>query len=483
MNYNHIKVLLIEDNPGDARLISEMLASAKEVLIELDKVDRISLGLEKISEGGFDVILSDLSLPDSRGLATFEKVHSFAPTLPIIVLSGTDDEELAVKAVQEGAQDYLVKGRVDSNLLVRSIRYAIERKQVEEAYLASTTRWQTTFDTIEDSICILDSEKRIIQCNKATYNLIGKPVEQILGQECCTLIHELYKTEPTKECPFALMQESKTRESIVLPLGERWFNITVDPIIDKTANLVGAVHILSDITERKRAQEQLIQSEKLAGIGTLASGIAHEINNPLAGIMGYAEIIMYGRNPEQTSKYAEKIMKEAERTADIVKWLSRYSRQVKDDNITKLDLIDVINESFEALKHTRKSFDIEIEKIFEKIPTIKGNRSELMQVFVNLINNAVDAMPEGGKLRVSTVKNGRFVETKVSDNGQGIPEDKMNRIFEPFFTTKEVGEGTGLGLYVTSMMVKKHHGQIGVESEVGKGTTFTLRFPISGVTN
>lgn len=360
MNEEHIKVLLIEDNPGDARLIKEMLAEARGVIFDLECTNRLSPGLKRIGTGGINVILSDLSLPDSQGLDTFAKVHARAPSLPIVVLSSLDDEELAVKAVQEGAQDYLVKGRVDSNLLTRSIRYAIERKLTEE---------------------------------------------------------------------------------------------------------------------------QLIQSEKLAGIGMLASGIAHEVNNPLTGIVGYAEILMYEENPKNMKKYAEKIMREAMRTANIVRWLSNYSRQAKDNNITDLHLSRVIDESLEALKHTRKSYDIEIVKNFQKIPLIKGNRSELQQIFINLMNNAVDAMPNGGKLNLSTVMKDRWVEAKISDNGKGIPKDKINRIFEPFFTTKEVGEGTGLGLYVTSMIVKKHHGMIDVSSEVGKGTTFILRFPISEVTS
>ncbi len=358
MEDKEIKVLLVEDNPGDAILIADMLASARGVTLNLECIDRLSDAVNRIDVGSFHVVLLDLSLPDSHGLETFTTMHAQAPGIPIIVLSGLDDENLAVRAVQEGAQDYLVKGQVDSNLLVRSIRYAIERKQTEE---------------------------------------------------------------------------------------------------------------------------QLIQSEKLAGIGMLASGIAHEINNPLAGILGYSEIILNDEIPAQTKEYAKKLIKEAERAANIVKWLSRYSKQAKDSNITYVDLKDVICESLEALKHTRKSYEIEIIKNYKEIPKIKGNKSELQQVFVNLMNNAVDAMPKGGALSLSTACDSGFVEAQISDNGMGIPKEKLNRIFEPFFTTKEVGEGTGLGLYVTSMIVKKHHGTIDVRSDVGKGTNFTLRFPISEV--
>lgn len=137
MSDKRIKVLLIEDNPGDARLIDEMLAEAKGVIFDLECTNRLSTGLERIGAGGIDVILLDLSLPDSKGLDTFKEVHAQTQGLPIIVLSGMDDEEMAVKAVQEGAQDYLVKGHVESDLLVRSIRYAIERKRSEDQIKAA----------------------------------------------------------------------------------------------------------------------------------------------------------------------------------------------------------------------------------------------------------------------------------------------------------------------------------------------------------
>jgi PAS domain S-box-containing protein len=352
---------------------------------------------------------------------------------------------------------------------------------VEEELLAYTRRWQSTFDAINDSICLLDMERRILQSNKATSTFMGLSMENIHGHTCCSLLHK--SSEPIKECPFVKMMVTRKRENTVMKLKNQWINISVDPIINKDGKMIGAVHIVSDITDRKRAEEQLIQSEKLAGIGTLASGIAHEINNPLAGIMGYTELLLDDKENEKTRNYAEKILKEAEKTANIIKWLSRYTRQAKDDNILDLQLTQIIDDSLEALKHTRKSYDIQIQKDYQEIPSIKGNKSELQQVFVNLMNNAVDAMPKGGRLDLSTAVKGEYVMVKVSDNGLGIPREKITRIFEPFFTTKEVGEGTGLGLYVTSMIVKKHHGIIDLESEVGKGTTFMLKFPRSGVKN
>lgn len=233
------------------------------------------------------------------------------------------------------------------------------------------------------------------------------------------------------------------------------------------------------LTERKLMEEKLVQSEKLAGIGTLASGIANEINNPLAGIMGYAEIMMGEDDLNRMKKYAEKIANEAERASNIVKWLSRYSREAKDSNVEDVDLNEVINESLEAFKLTEKSCDIEVEKFYKRIPNVKGNRGELQQIFVNLLENAVDAMHKRGRLCLSTTMKNGGIEVKVTDDGIGIPNEDLKKIFKPFFSTKEVGKGTGLGLYVASMLVNKHHGKIDVDSEEGKGATFTIRFPIS----
>lgn len=233
-----------------------------------------------------------------------------------------------------------------------------------------------------------------------------------------------------------------------------------------------------DIAERKKLEDKLAQSEKLAGIGTMASGIAHGINNPLAGIMGYAEIMKDVKNVNIMKKYAEKIIYEAEKAADMVQWLSRYSKQAKDNNIKDVDLNEVIDESLKVLNHNSRSCEIEIERNYRRIPNIKGNPNELQQIFVNLIDNAIEAMHNGGKLSLSAKMTEGYVEAKVTDSGIGIPEANLSRVFQPFFTTKETKSSTGLGLYVTSMIVKKHDGKIDVDSKVGKGTTITLKFPI-----
>jgi two-component system NtrC family sensor kinase len=236
--------------------------------------------------------------------------------------------------------------------------------------------------------------------------------------------------------------------------------------------------VKNGINKGKLMEDKLVQSERLAEIGTLASGIANEVNNPLAGIMGYAEIMMDENDLKNMKKYAQKIVNEAERASEIIKWLSRYSRGSKDSQIMDVDLNEVIEDSLDALKLHELSCDIDIERNYKKIPTIRGNSSELEHVFVNLIDNAMYAMYNGGRLGISTDTGEGYVEVKISDSGIGIQKENLTKVFEPFFTTKKNGNGTGFGLYVTSLIVKKHNGTIEIESEAEEGTKVTLKFPI-----
>ncbi|MEE9224376.1 MAG: ATP-binding protein, partial [Thermoplasmata archaeon] len=259
---------------------------------------------------------------------------------------------------------------------------------------------------------------------------------------------------------------------------------------NQDGELEGVLGVTRNITERKEmiddlernnkelrsVHNQVIQSEKLASIGALASGIAHEINNPLAAITGYAEAIMDEWDPTLMRNYATKIVSSAGRASEVIKWLSKHSRDGKDANAVDIDINDIVRGSLESVRLTRTCPDIEVVTSLADVPKMMGNPNELQQAFVNLINNGADAMPEGGKLSISTRTVVSGVEVEISDQGVGIPEEDLTRIFDPFFTTKEVGEGTGLGLYVVSMIVTRHKGKIRVTSAEGEGATFTLTF-------
>ena len=229
--------------------------------------------------------------------------------------------------------------------------------------------------------------------------------------------------------------------------------------------------------ELKEAQVKLIQSEKLAGMGTLAAGVAHEINNPLQMIIGMSEMILEDEDPGQVSEDAREILEASDRIQQITENLTSYSRNVKTMENEPVNLNDIIEKSIGMSRFSASFRQMSIDKELNELPEIHGNPGELQQVFINLFQNAAHAMGEEGTLTIRTEFEDDGITVYVTDTGKGIPREDLARIFDPFFTTKEVGKGTGLGLYIIHQIMEKYNGVIEVESEVGKGTTFTLRFP------
>jgi len=237
------------------------------------------------------------------------------------------------------------------------------------------------------------------------------------------------------------------------------------------------------IKELELRQEQLLKERKLAAVGTLTSGIAHELNNPLNNISLIVESLLEEfdeLNKEECIEMLYEVLGEVDRASSVVKNLLEFSRRKKSQAFELIDLADIIDVTIRLVQNQLTLSNIKLKKhISENIPKIKGNSDSLKQVFVNLFLNAIQAMPEGGSLAVvvSPDANKGFVSVQVADTGVGIPQDVMDRIFDPFYTTKPVGIGTGLGLSIVYGIVKKHGGYIEVQSEQGKGTTFTVFLP------
>jgi two-component system NtrC family sensor kinase len=239
------------------------------------------------------------------------------------------------------------------------------------------------------------------------------------------------------------------------------------------------------MTERlAQAQEQLVQSDKLASVGRLAAGVAHEINNPLTGVLSYSSFLLK-RAPKNSEarQDLETIVRETKRCREIVKQLLDFSRQVPSKK-TAVDLAEVIEHALNIVSHQLNLDNIRVSRQLDPtLPIITADKNQVLQVFINLLVNAADAIGgEGGEISLSArplVSDGEVgqVEVKVADNGCGIPRDAVSRVFEPFYSTKE-HEGTGLGLSVVWGIIDRHGGKIDIDSEVDRGTTVTLRFPV-----
>ena len=270
---------------------------------------------------------------------------------------------------------------------------------------------------------------------------------------------------------------------LTTPNGEaRVANIAIAPLISRNFQVVGRLIILDDITERIELESQLSQAEKLSSIGLLAAGVAHEVNTPLAVISSYAQLLHKQlHNDPPLASLLEKITKQTFRASEIVNNLLNFSR-TSGAELGALDLNRVILDTLALLEHQFRTAQVKVEHDLDaELPAIFGNSGKLQQVFLNLFLNAKDAMSQGGTLRIRT-ENGAGVHIMISDSGGGIAHENMARIYDPFFTTKNGREGqrrgTGLGLSVTYGIIQEHAGKIHVESEVGRGTTFYLEFPM-----
>lgn len=226
-----------------------------------------------------------------------------------------------------------------------------------------------------------------------------------------------------------------------------------------------------------QAQEELIQAEKLAGLGTVAAGVAHEIRNPLQAVLALSESMAEDDDLERIHADAQEAVTASQRIASIIDDLTGYSRDARRTTVSTVSLNDAVETALSMAHHTRRLSSLEIESDLQSSASVMANSAELTQVVSNLINNAADAMAEGGKLTLSTRDSDGFAWLSVSDTGPGIDAETQRRLFEPFFTTKPPGEGTGLGLYVTQKIIDKHQGVLELESAPGKGATFSVRFP------
>jgi signal transduction histidine kinase len=239
------------------------------------------------------------------------------------------------------------------------------------------------------------------------------------------------------------------------------------------------VGISRDVSEQSMLRQKLVQSEKMAGLGTLASGISHEINNPLAGVLGMAEAIRDENDLEKIKSFSKDIIDYTLEASAIVKELSDYSRLAINEAISTIDLSKSIESSFKIIKHSSDFSQISFETDLHKECWISANSGEIQQIFTNLITNAIDAMEnKGGELALKCSQDNKIVTAVVSDTGIGIKKEHLNRIYDPFFTTKLPGKGTGLGLFVIYKIVSKYNGNVDVVSEEGKGTSVFITFPL-----
>jgi PAS domain S-box-containing protein len=379
-------------------------------------------------------------------------------------------------------------------VLQATVRDVTERKSAEEVLRETEERYRNIFENAHDIIQSCTCDGNIILTNPAWQKTLGYTEEELSGLNLSKVIHpdslphcqqmlsRVFNGEPVNNVETIFVAKDGRKIIMEGNVTGRYVN----------GEIVAAQGIFRDITERmrfenekERMQHQLVQSEKMAAVGLLASSVVHELNNPLMAVTGYSSMLeeqlkLPTINKDQCLEMLETLKEGAVKCEKTVKNLLEFSRKAKHEH-TLINPNEALNSILRLLEHKAGMERIKINrKLQENMQQIPADNNEIQQVFMNLIVNAFDAMKGGGTLTIESRQiDGDRVEFSIADTGAGIPKENLPKLFEPFFTTKPAGQGTGLGLPIVKKIIEEHGGEIGVESEVGKGTRMWVRFPLA----
>lgn len=328
----------------------------------------------------------------------------------------------------------------------------------------------------------VDGDGRVMTWNRAAENIFGLSGGEVMGQQFGI---EVARAEKPKEWD-AVWAELSDRGSVFREITLLAGDGTPVPfhlegrILRDEDGVAGAVLVGLDLRDRRGLEQQVLRSQKLAAVGLLSAGIAHEINNPLSGVVGYSKLLLEKQLPDTIRDKVEKIAASGERCRKIVEGVLLFSRQQDGGVRRKVDVADLLDRVVRIGEYQWRMHNVRIMRDIESAE-VMADADQIEQVVLNLLSNAVDAMPRGGSVRVRLRRlDDGTAELKVADEGHGIPEDIQARIFDPFFSTKEIGKGTGLGLAISYGIVQDHGGDIVVQSSEGRGAEFTVTLPADG---
>jgi signal transduction histidine kinase len=535
-----MRILLIEDNDDDVALIREMLSATGGESFTLDWVDRVSLGKQYLDKTRPEAILLDLALPDSSGLATFENIHAAAPEVATLVLSGLDDNGVATNAVRLGAQDYLVKGRFDQSLLIRSLRYAVERKRAEIRILAQQQRLAalheinsaltSTLDPDAVLKFLIDNVDVFLPRSAGLIWLIDAQSGLLDRAACWNVDQNQWGNRQLDSAPPLVQTIIESAEPVIVR------NMQLDAgVIDKgffadqqivsclglplrvKEELLGVLLLVT--REKHEFTDEEVQSLKmLAGQAAIAvhnsrlykmvkeqakglekankmtadfsAMIGHDLRSPLTNIIGVADMLeheLVGPVTDEQKYWLKKIGMTGHNLVNIVNDFLDVSKLESGlINLRKEDfqIGDLILEVLQNYQVAARKENIELtHSIDPKIPMIRADRRRIEQVLDNLLSNAIKFTANEGRIKViGALGDSGKLNIQVKDSGVGIPAVELDQLFQKYRQTTNIKsakeKGTGLGLVICKMIVDAHNGQITVESKEGKGTTFSILLPL-----
>ena len=500
-----ITILLIEDEPAHAELVRRAFQSRGKQF-ELITVSTLNGAFKIIEDKRPDLIITDWALPDGDGGRLLSHAVRNGD-LPVIVMTSYGNEQTAVEAIRSGALDYVVKSAETMSDMphvaeraLREWKLIHDRSMAVEALRESEIRFRALSENAPDIIYTLSHDGRFTYVNPAWEKILGHPAYEVMGRSLSEFVAE----EDREDIDSLLLQVCAGPDAIQGLQGaflhkngtRRIFLVSCGPNMNSDGNVIGAVGLLKDITATIQLERQLLQSQKMEALGTLAGGVAHEFNNVLTAIKGYTQLMAINKEmTDSLRELLEKIDESTGRARDLTRKLLTFSR-IESGAKTSVDINSVVNTVVDLILHTfPRNIKVRLD-LDQDLGVISANSTQLEQVILNLSLNAKDAMPDGGELTFTTgprrldesfcrvnpwAKPGHYVVLGVTDTGSGIDPNVVARIFEPFYTTKEAEKGTGLGLSVAYSIIRGHSGGILVDSQPENGTRFDLFFPVQEV--
>lgn len=475
-----IRVLLVEDDEDDFVLTKSLLSTRDNANIKLDWVSDFNSALEHINQNNYDVYLVDYRLGERTGIELIQEAFKAGFKIPMILLTGQDDLEVDYSALKLGAADYLVKGRIDPQLLGRSIRYAVRQADIVGELAEKENRYRSLFERSIDAIFITDRNFEFQEINPSLENLTGYTREELRMMGVRDLFDkpEVYdQLRRQIDGPVHV----KDTEVVLVSKDQKKIDclLSVVAIPDKAGVTNWFQTIVRDVTQQKKAQRDLLIAEKLSMTGQIARSIAHEVRNPLTNLHLALEQLREDLPPEDPglALYINIIRRNAERIGQLITEMLNSSKP-RDLELTPYSLNEAVKETLH-LVHDR--LQLKGMKLITDFTTADNevtlDKEQFKTALLNILINAVEAMKElTGVLTVKTVAlSDRAIMVTVEDNGAGISEENRQRLFDPFFTGKQ--GGMGLGLTTTQNIINSHRGSIEVDSQEGVGTSFRLIFP------
>jgi signal transduction histidine kinase len=427
-------------------------------------------------------------LPSGTGVERVADIQELLRSDPDVALVSIRPDELATIAAALAAHP----DHPPLTILLGQAKRPHPQLGVMDAIVQAKREWEGAFDALTDPVVILDENGGVRRANLSFAEALRRPIAQTLGSHYGELLGEPLagRTDPIASCLNDGIPQTQETQYVSLP-GLRL--VTTAPLPQRANSNRGLVVILKDISQLKEQQEQLFQTSRLADVGLLSAGVAHEINTPLASIGLRAEsLLKHVQDPRLVAidafknfpRYLETIKTEIFRCKKIIAALLEFSRSRKRE-VRELDVNSLAEKAGDLLGHQMKIKQVVFElKLESRLPCIQADEGQISQALIVLLMNALDATPPRGHVTLETAKEGGgTVRITVADEGTGIPPENMDRIFNPFFTTKPTGKGTGLGLAICHGVVSSHGGEIRVESEVDRGSRFSLLLPVSGPQN